>query len=457
MVQDKWGLNHRLQQRLHRVSGDSSEQRHCIALLADGRPAEDPQPIPPGYGIPRGSIKCDGNALYYTAFVSGRLLDESANSTRTHIYILTDSNGLFAEEVTREQIVCETAKAGHAFLGVRLNAMYEELKSRIEAICQREVRYRPLLTHRNAELLRLEPSLSDAKLEDAVNGVYRDYMAQLRERTRQISKRAAKHIDDLSAFTLELKEIIKGWNEAAMSDLAAYVADRRAILWFLQNRLKYAADESYRFEEAIHAVFFPMGFDSDGYPVEAANLWLIDERLSFHDYLASDMAIKRHKTLENIAGGEPDIAVYHNTHAFGGEQSPHNSITLVEFKRPMRDDYTTDDNPYTQAIDYISDIREGTAVYRDGRPITDIAKVQFVVYIICDHTKSLRRALTKFDFSLTSDGRGYFKHVPSVNAYVETITFDKLVGDAVSRNKVLFDKLNLPESAGGYCEEPTNG
>lgn len=432
---------------LHRASGDPSEQHHTIWMLANGRPAEEAQTIPVGHGIPKGPIRHGGQSLYYTAFVSGELLDQSANETRTHVDLASSSDGsLYADEVTREDIVTATAKSGIEFLGDRLADMYSELEKRIEAICIREIRYRPLLTHCKEQLKRLEPSLPDPKLEDAINSIYRDYMNGLRERTRNVSKRARLHIDDLAAFEVEVKAIIGSWNEAAMSDLAAYVAHRRAVLWFLQDRLKYTNDDSYRFEEAVHAVFFPMGFDSERYPVDAANLWLIDERLSFHEYLASDMALRNHKLLENESGSELDIAVYHAAHAFGAAELPRMSLTLVEFKRPGRDKYSMEDNPYTQAINYIEDIRHGKAKLRDGRPISDVRSVHFFVYLICDRSEALHRILKAFTFKETCDGRGYFKHTD--DAYFEVVTFDKLVDDAISRNKVLFDKLNLPATAG---------
>ena len=438
---------------LHRAYGEQNEQRHRLQLLADGRPAEESYIIPTGLGIPRGPIReADGSSLYM-AFVSGKLLDVSTNSTRTHVELRSESHGLHDCEVSRESIMREVARAGKAFLGPRLDNLYDALWERINAVCSQEVRYRPLLLHCKTELRSLDPSLYDSRLADAIHAIYRDYMERLRKRTRDISKRAAKHIDNLDAFRSELREILTSWNDTAMSDLAAYVADRRAILWFLKERLKYEKDESYHFEEAVHAVFFPMGFDSDNYPVEAANLWLIDERMAFHDYLASDKALRNHTTLENELGSEPDIAVYHETHAFGLSVHPRNCITLVEFKRPGRDEYTMDDNPYTQAVDYIIDIRDGTAKYRDGRPISDLHGVHFTVYIICDKSKKLNGILQKYDFSFTTDGRGFFKHLTNLNAYFEVLTFEKLVDDAVMRNKVLFDKLQLPPDAGGAVEE----
>ena len=431
---------------LHRISGESSEQRHTITMLANGRPAEDSHLIPPGLGVPKGAIRSNGTPLYYSAFVSAKVFDESTNDSRSHIDIATQQAAL-PGELTREQIVEATASAGREFLGDRVAAMYLELRERIQKICEREVRYRPLLKHCETELKMIEPSLPDSKLEDAVNAVYRDYMESLRTRTRRISKRAAKHIDDLDAFRADVREILEGWNEAAMSDLASYVAHRRVILWFLQERLKLKDSGKYHFEESVHAVFFPMGFDSDGYPVSAANLWLIDERMSFHEYLASDMAIKRHTPLVNASDQEPDVTVYDAAHAFGPHEERRGTITVVEFKRPGRDDYSMDDNPYTQAVGYIEDMRDGTAKFRDGRPINDLRNVHFFVYLIADRSKSLHRVLRAYDFLETSDGRGYFKHTDC--AYFEVITYEKLIDDAVLRHKAFFDKLHLPEDAGG--------
>lgn len=431
---------------LHRTSGESTDQRHTITFVANGRPAEDPHAIPQGLGVPKGAIRHAGMTLFYSAFISGRVVDKYTNDTRTLVDIPTQQTAL-GNELTRDQIFEKTATAGHEFLGERIEAMYSELRDRINEICMREVRYRPLLKHCVKQLDSIEPSLSDSKLEDAIHAVYRDYMESLRERTRRISKRAAKHIDDLEGFRSEIKEILESWNEAAMSDLASYVAHRQVILWFLKERLKLRDTGRFDIEDSLHAIFFPMGFDSDGYPVSAANLWLIDERMAFHEYLASDMAVGRHTNLDNPSGKEPDVTVYNAAHAFGPNEPRRCTIMLVEFKRPGRDDYTQNDNPYTQAVGYIEDIRDGSARFRDGRPVSDVRNVHFYVYLIADRSKSLNRVLKSYDFLETSDGRGYFKH--SDCAYYEVIPYDKLIDDAEKRHRAFFDMLHLPKDAGG--------
>ncbi len=44
----------------------------------------------------------------------------------------------------------------------------------------------------------------------------------------------------------------------------------------------------------------------------------------------------------------------------------------------------------------------------------------------------------------TSDGLGYFFYNNNYKAYVEIISFDRLVNEAKKRNKAFFDKLDLP-------------
>jgi hypothetical protein len=48
---------------------------------------------------------------------------------------------------------------------------------------------------------------------------------------------------------------------------------------------------------------------------------------------------------------------------------PFPSITIIEFKKPQRDDYSEKENPFTQVAKYIDDIRAGNASTAAGRPM----------------------------------------------------------------------------------------
>jgi hypothetical protein len=44
----------------------------------------------------------------------------------------------------------------------------------------------------------------------------------------------------------------------------------------------------------------------------------------------------------------------------------------------------------------------------------------------------------------TPDNLGYYGFNPTLNAYYEVISYRKLLADAQKRNRILFEKLNIP-------------
>lgn len=44
--------------------------------------------------------------------------------------------------------------------------------------------------------------------------------------------------------------------------------------------------------------------------------------------------------------------------------------------------------------------------------------------------------------TLTPDGEGYYGYNQPRGAYIEVISYNKMVRDAAQRNQILFDKLN---------------
>jgi hypothetical protein len=66
--------------------------------------------------------------------------------------------------------------------------------------------------------------------------------------------------------------------------------------------------------------------------------------------------------------------------------------------------------------------------------------------VICDLTAKIRGIAENYDYTQTPDGLGYFAFNKKMNAYVEVISYDKLVEDAKKRNRILFDKLHIQNS-----------
>src|SRR5207249_2333553 len=111
-------------------------------------------------------------------------------------------------------------------------------------------------------------------------------------------------------------------------------------------------------EEAVHEIIFPLRATSDDVRPEQMNLWVIDERLAYHHYLASDKRFdKITDVIESESATRADLVIFHTTSAFVDSAPPFGAVTLIEFKRPARTGYTVDQNPIQQVIDYVKDIR----------------------------------------------------------------------------------------------------
>lgn len=81
----------------------------------------------------------------------------------------------------------------------------------------------------------------------------------------------------------------------------------------------------------------------------------------------------------------------------------------------------------------------------NGRPFVNVSNTAFYCYVIADLTDSMREDAVNAGLILTPDGDGYFGYNQTRGAYIEVISYDKLVRDAKQRNQILFDKLFNPK------------
>jgi hypothetical protein len=247
---------------------------------------------------------------------------------------------------------------------------------------------------------------------------------------------------DIAAQTEKVLALV---NDVARSDLSRYVVHRKLILDLLDKSLGYREDGTYRREQEVHRIIYPMGTDSDSLAdYEQQNLWIVDERLSYHSYLASDKPLTRMRAIETSAHLRPDITIYNRGLAYADGDPPYDSVVILEFKRPDRKGFSQESNPLAQVYAYIRAMRSGTAKDDKGRPLHAATNAAFYVYLIADLTPALTQLAQDGSFTKTPDGLGYFGYNTNYGAYVEIVSYTKLIIDAKRRNRVLFDKLGLP-------------
>ena len=239
----------------------------------------------------------------------------------------------------------------------------------------------------------------------------------------------------------KISNAISRISEIGKSDLAHYVFNRKCILDALRELLKRRDDGKGELEKDIHNLIFPMGGDSEKTHYDKHNLWLLDERLVFTEFIASDQKISTKKD----ALGEPDLVIFDKKRSFrAGDNNFSNPVTIFEFKRPKRTSYKEEDDPILQIGKYLKEIREQKYEMPEGYEKIKVNENTPVYgYVVCDITPKIMEFAEKHQLVLSPDQEGYFGYHNGYKMYIEIISFKKLIDDAILRNKVFFNKLQI--------------
>lgn len=428
-----------LQAYRHRVG----RSRHELHLCANGREVQTNKLRDLLPELPEKFLDADQTPFTLIVLVTGEYLDDHANQERTRIAFQSDEEKDIEETlVSRYALNRGIAETLRPLLASDLKSTNDEKRSQIESFVEEAPEYRALTHPRYAKLLeqKIQPGLSSEKLDEALLHVKREIEDDVRKDLRHV----AAHFESESSnqYEEQFNALFDKLNELSHAELAKYITHRRTILDLLSGSLKKRrSDERYPLEKVLHKMLFPMGVTSKDIFSTQQNLWVIDERLSYHTLLTSDKKLKSISGLEETSGKEPDICAFFYDTPIGvrEQEDTTGAIVVIEFKRPGRDDYQTD--PAQQIIKRFVEIQESKLDDVDGRPINSRG-IRFFGYLIADLTPSLKREM-RMNYHESIDGEGYFKTLTGGNGYVEIISYDKLLKDAARRNRVLFDKLGL--------------
>lgn len=392
----------------------------------------------------------DNREFVYAAYVNSSILDQTVNTDRTGFTLAEDTKGLLADDVAMSDIRNAIKERCREYLAPYTEPIRRQKRDRIRRFIQQDgVMYRPVLDHLEHRFDEIEPEASDGEVDLKLYEAYSEFQVKLRREGQELLKAVVSEDSEFAEFEERFHEYFASVSDVNRADLARYVCHRKAIIEFLRQQLGRKADGTYRLEDRIHSIIFPMGKTSDEVFYEEHNLWLIDERLAFHEFLSSDKPLKNAKVLETSSRKEPDIIVFDKAMAFSETPDvPFTSVTIIEFKKPQRKEYSEKENPFSQVADYIRDIRAGKAVLSDGRPMPIAVNLPIYCYIICDITQRLEHWAQNFELEWTPDRLGFFGYKKPFGAYCEVISYAKLVSDAQKRNQAFFEKLGLARSLG---------
>lgn len=387
----------------------------------------------------------EGESFYYLGYLTGDYLDRNVNLNRT-AFDFEEEDTLFASVSERELI--EIAKEYIlAYLIDDLKKIKDAKKDFIDSYVQKEKpQYRYLLNRKPELYDQIPANLSKEKLELELHSATQKWETEIHSQGKEIEKKVKDNKFDKENFSKIFNEYCNSITEISKSSLSEYVIRRKAILDLLEKAIEIQEDNRYCSEETLHSIICPMRYTSDEIEFEEMNLWIIDDRLAYHTFLASDKLMKSLPVLDTSLEKRMDIAIFDQAFSFSDNQDFFNSISIVEFKKPNRNDLKDDNkNPINQVLGYVKNIKEGRAKRPNGRPFVNVSNTAFYCYVIADLTDSMREAAENASLMMTPDREGYFGYNQTRGAYIEVISYDKLVKDAKQRNQILFDKLFNPK------------
>lgn len=427
-------------QHIHLYSTDSAQ--HEAHLCGDRREVEKFRLVSRIPELRQKIVDTNGDHFTYYLYVSGASLDVAVNAERTGFDLPREGpiglNGELSIEGILEAAIAEARK----HLAAPLKAIQETVHRRVVSLVATSYpEHRQTLKYVEEYPGTFVPSMKDDEIALKLNEIQFREDIKTREEAKAIIESSAK---DDATYQKQLEHYLSRMGEFRESRLVQYVIHRKCILEIMRKRLELKSDDTYERESEIHKVVFPLKHSSDSIDWNQQNLWLIDERLAYHHYLASDQPLSSTLT-ESESTKRPDLVVFDNPSIFNDtEEEVLSDVTIVEFKRPLRGTYRElKDYPPEQVYDYIREIEGQRVTSATGRPVIVHGGTRYHCYIICDITEPLLRYLDDHGFSGTPDKEVFYYYNKNLRAYVEIRSFGSLVRISEARNKVLFKTLGI--------------
>ncbi len=384
-------------------------------------------------------------SFYYVGYLTGSYLDEAVNTNRT-AFDFDEVESLF-DVISTQELLNSAYEHIKTYLADDLVQIKNEKVAKIDSfIKSKKPQYKYLINNNPAIYEKIPAGLTEEKLELELYKHTQKWEFDILQKGKEIDKRIKDNVYNTAEYMTLFNDYCSSLSEISRISLSEYVIRRKAIIELLDKTLEINDDGKYNSEASVHSIICPMRITSDEINFEEMNLWLIDDRLAYHDFLASDKPMKSLPVLESNIDKRMDIAIFDSALSFSSDKETINSITIIELKKPQRNDLNAEDkDPIKQVLNYVSDIKSGKVKKANGRDFGPVNNTAFYCYVIADLTDTLKNDAETAGLVMTPDKMGYFGYNQPRGAYIEVISYDKLIKDAKQRNQILFDKLFEPK------------
>jgi hypothetical protein len=374
----------------------------------------------------------DGDDLVYHGCVSGEYLDERVNQERTHF----NFDESVAEEIAK---VC-----GESIRGAALNSEITAFDGGRLATMKEFLEEYPSFSFESAENLLTKTPKNAVKPEQFAQALIVSRIRRDVERRRQVQQvvNTLAGVGDVPAdFAQAVRMAANEVRAEEQRQLTEYVLRRKMVLDVLDVLIRRVREmpsgrDDNHLESTLHQFICPMrvrGDDPTRVETTDHDLWIIDERLAFAKYFASDVPVSQ--LIVNSSSGErPDLLLFDHLHGLGlDEDEPLTRAMLVEFKKPGRRDYDERYSPMNQISRYLNDLAGGNIERFNNDRIRVASDCIFYCYIIADIVGNLD--IHTSTWRTTANGRGRWIELSGkFRGTIEIIEWKDLIKDARARN-----------------------
>lgn len=259
--------------------------------------------------------------------------------------------------------------------------------------------------------------------------------------TTDLVKQITAAANNPNDYEQRIKDISDKLDAGKKEALAEYVIHRKNIISLVESARKYQGDGKRAPEDDIHDLVFRRFSDNLKTGYFEHNLWLIDDLLSFLPYISSDRAMhgKGRKAGDKVT----DLLFFDDSMILGDEDG--STITIVEFKRPSRDDYrfgVVKSDPVLQVIETLETATAaGGIVTTDGSHVSFVGVVRRFAFIIADITPTLSNVLKRHDFKNDWNPKIYVRYRDNEHIFIQAFGYETLIEMAKKRNQAFFSVL----------------
>ncbi|USP01759.1 ATP-binding protein [Bartonella taylorii] len=381
--------------------------------------------------------------LVYHGCISGQYLDDRVNQERTHFSfknsILKDILRAVANNITQSVLAPE-------------NEEYERKRlNTLKKFCKTHPSYRFESYEKLLETLPKAAKNTEGFVKTlAIHKLRRE--KKQNKRIEEIYREITEGNANTDSFSQKVSELAREVKDEETRQLAEYVIRRKVILKILEGLIielkkNVNGQEVPHLEKTLHKLICPMrvrGDDPESQENLTHDLWIIDERLTFTKYFASDVPINQ-IIQDSTEKSRPDLLCYNQLYALGLEgrlDADLDRLMLVEFKRPGQKKYKAGYTPMEQINKYLNKLKGKSIKTFDNKKIKISEQCVFYCYIIADIEGELKTQTSTWQ--KTANGRGRTNLLQGdFRGSVEIIEWNDLLQDAKLRNEAFISRLKV--------------